>query len=621
MSDKKIVTAALCAFLAAFTTSCNLLNTLDAEGVSGRGAQAFDPYGADSGAIKLALQMFKGCAILATGEPIQKGSAKIPYPSTCLHFGDTTNTPVAPTGRMQMLAGTSYFLSRLTMMDLAENLHTDFADPGAAAPWFGTSSDFKELDWKGLTILRDEITKKFNDETGAYIREVIYGNAAWQLDENFSFLVEVLDTDGTVRNMQVFRRADFLAETPETGHTRISWRVDNIGPPRMPGDNVARPTPGVGPPPRYVTNARIDFAQSTIPTRTIDIDRLLVGDGAIRVTWSLMPHKPLYFPVTFINEDQRPKTCFAPDGTMVACGFSLNPRAVLSMPANGEYYVPGETFDMRMLIEDGEGNALHQPDALPSYGQYLRGESNGLTYLNFGYSFRYLERDGLSGAKIAGPLQNFRYTQEGTINWFENTTEEPSVAESFAVLDILPGIREDPVRATTRVHLPADAEPGTYSVTVKAHRQFLGERISKANTFFFQVGQAEPTSYPNRIGNCQICHRGVLSLDNVHHGIAVDHVEGCKTCHSTRLVQKFHRIHMYSPKYPMAKNDCTVCHLTRESAVRPSVDACSSCHPDVHGDEYFNMRFTESGDGPSRYSNCAQSCHVNTTPNNHLLPQ
>lgn len=623
MPQKKLVVVALCGVLSTLASGCDVFSTMDSENVSGRGPQAFDPYvGADSGAIKLALQFYRGCSILATGEPITKGDANIPYPSECLNFRDRTDTPRAPTGKMRLITGTSYFLGRMTFMDLIENAHKTFSDPLAPSKWFGTGSYFRDLDWTGLAVVRDEMQKKPNDDSGAWFREVTYGNSAWQLNRNFSFLVEVLDSDGTVRAVAVFDRDDFLAENPETGHTRLVWRVENIGPPKFPGDTEARPTPGVGPPPAYRTMARIDFAQSTIPTKTITIDEQLAGDGAIRVTWSQMQDRPFYFPVTFVAAATLAQTCFdGEDGTSpVPCGFGLNPRVFQTTPKNGKgYYEPGETFDIRMQMLDGEGNVLHSKEHMPSYADYLQNDSNGLQYLNFAYSIRFMERDGITGSKVAGPIHKFRGVHGEKVPWFENFVGEPSSAESFAALDILPGITDAPVSTRSRITLPEDAEPGTYVVMVKGARQFYGERISKSNTFFFQVGQPEPTTYPNRVGNCQICHRGVLSLDNLHHGIPVDHVESCKTCHSGRLIQKFHRIHMNSDKFPLKKNDCTVCHLTRESAVRPSIEACSSCHPDVHGNEYFAMRYGEM-DEPNRFSNCAQACHAETTPAAHILP-
>jgi hypothetical protein len=159
----------------------------------------------------------------------------------------------------------------------------------------------------------------------------------------------------------------------------------------------------------------------------------------------------------------------------------------------------------------------------------------------------------------------------------------------------------------------------------------MGERFSRVITVDYQVGQAEPTSFPERVGNCQICHRGVISLDNVRHGMSVDYLEGCKSCHdrdvfvSPRLtmVNMIHTTHVSSFKFPQAKNNCTLCHLTRESALRPSLHVCASCHPEPHGTMFQAMHLSNDFDPTndvSVYGNCARQCHQQTPPTQHILP-
>ncbi len=205
-------------------------------------------------------------------------------------------------------------------------------------------------------------------------------------------------------------------------------------------------------------------------------------------------------------------------------------------------------------------------------------------------------------------------------------------ASSYIELYGLTTITPDLVSAkpTTRVSvtLPPDAKPGTYEVILKGHRAFKGERVSRMNFFKFQVGQLEPTSYPNRVGNCQICHRGVLSLENVLHGAGVDDIEACKTCHDEKsqgalasdLPIRIHNIHMQSRKYPLDKRDCTVCHLTRESATRPSAKSCGACHLQIHGADFFGLSFQEPEYTPNGFGNCANACHVTQLPSQHFLP-
>jgi hypothetical protein len=71
-------------------------------------------------------------------------------------------------------------------------------------------------------------------------------------------------------------------------------------------------------------------------------------------------------------------------------------------------------------------------------------------------------------------------------------------------------------------------------------------------------------------------------------------------------------------------NDCAVCHLTKESVARPSLVACGSCHPSIHGNEFFQMAMQQPLSAtvePNKFSNCAQSCHGTTLPTGHRVPE
>lgn len=603
---------------------CNLFNTLDGESAKGRGAAAHDPYGVDSGAVRLGLQHYKGCAIMANGNPVQKGGAPIPYPQNCATFNHPwVKTQNAPPMKLQ--TDTDYFLGKLTVMDDAVGLHTDFQNTGAAVRWFQEESLFSGLDWSGTAITRDRYL--LAPDTGVYIREVLYDNAQWTT-QDYSFLVEVLDSDGTPRAEQVYHRKDFLAETPISGHSRFAWQVEGVAPPLFQGDTELRTYPGYQP--VYRTVARMDFGGSTNPFKTFKIARGLVGDGAIRVTWSLKPNDPLYFPVSFVSPEDVEPGCFdGPQGELrVPCNFGLDPQITFSPPQNGKYYVPGETFDANIELRDGRGLLLHRPDALPSVNEYMRDQANGLLFYNSGAVDVFFERDTYAGVKVAGPLQRLKpnYSPDNPDMYLELPATGPlSFMPQYFSDEILAGAAD--IRVPTRqvITLPENAPAGTYVAVVKSHRQWMGERFAKTKAFFFQVGTDTETKYPNRVGNCQICHRGVLSLDNLMHGLSVDHIESCKTCHGNQagepnaFTARIHELHMYSPKFPLLKNDCSVCHLTRESAMRPSIHACNSCHPSIHGGEFFRMEKVIDG-SPDRFANCAQACHVNRPPTQHLYP-
>ena len=634
-------------------TACQLLKTEDSENAKGRGSTAFDPYSASaSGAIKLGLQMFNGCAVLANGQVIAKGNSPIPdYPSTCDNpmTGDFTHgAKVTPTARFELMTDTNYFLNQLTLMDSVVNVHGDFygnpstaADDAAieankknpdkyiqpAVKWITTQSRLKGLDWSNLG--QQEEAWGTNDLTGLWNREVSFNNAKWMVSKTDSFLVEVLDSEGTVRQSTTYGRNEFLGESSTAGHTRVAWRIENILAPRYPGDIEVR-TAQTGPfgvPVVFRTVARVDLVGSTNPFKSFRVSGL-TGDGAIRVTWSLLPNQPFHFPVTFVRPSDVAPTCFKDDGTPVVCGFGVEPEIKLTQPKNGQFYEPGETFELFTNVRDGEGNLLHQPGLLPSYADYFAGKTNGLTYFHSNHFPNMQERDITTSYQVGGPLQELKPFGDvnGKTPFFSLGNHFFSIVTEAAEGTGFVGLKNATWPNRNPVTLPADAKPGTYVAVLRANRQFMGERVAKGTTVFFQVGSTQKTTYPNEVGNCQICHRGVLSLDNLRHGFSVDHVESCKLCHQGgsdnpgRTQVEMHQIHMRSNKYTADKSDCTMCHLSKQSAVRPSLSVCQSCHPSAHGNEYFNAKFGDSVT-PNRFSNCAESCHVNKTPTNHILPK
>ncbi|QDE95821.1 hypothetical protein [Myxococcus xanthus] len=629
---KKPFALLLCLSSWALGSGCNLLDISDAEGTRGRGARAFDPYSSSaSGAISLSLLAFNGCAILPNGEPVARGDVNLPegaYPDVCtrLNDGAPLGPPMPPFARFNVTPGTIYFLREITLVDTVFGQHTEFNNRQAPATWARRQSRFKSLDWNGLTIGQETWRDR---GSGAFQRETYFENAAWMISNNDSFLVEVLDSDGNARASQTYLRRDFLAENATTGRTRVSWAVDGLARPRFPDDPEPQP-PGVDP--IYQTVVKVSVANATNPFKSITMPDIS-GDGAIRVTWSLMPEAPFYFPVTFVPEQERPATCFrlGPDGLatdeQVPCGFGLEQAVRIRTPQNGRYYMPGETVDFMVSLRDGDGNGLHSRDLLPTYNEYVNGDSNGLAYFNDFMIFTYRDTSSSeSGFKVVGPLQDLRVAN-GTyqLPYFSYPgTSEPRFFVEPGLPSILPGYADSQPPARYAVALPPDAKPGTYAIVLKGHRSYMGERLNRLDPFFFQVGQEQKTTYPERIGNCQVCHNGTNSLSNVHHGMAVDHVELCKTCHFEQAVGQVsdivHRIHASSRKYSQNRADCTLCHLTRESTLRPSLMSCNGCHVQSHGTEYYDLYFAEMHVTPNAYGNCANACHAETPPMQHILP-
>lgn len=627
-------------------SSCNLIDvTGDENANSGRGAKVFDPYqAAASGAIKLSLQVINGCAYTPNGGFIAKNSLDIPYPATCANLGRndpfTASTGpldplmVPPTGKMTLAANTSYFLNQISISDAATDKHKNPENLQEFITWAKTETRLKNLDWNNVGKASDEwlFIDKFPGiiPVSSWTREVLFDNANWMTAKDDTFLIEVLDSGGVVRSKQTYSRSELLGESPVAGHTRIAWRMENVAAPKSPDDKSVRTVPsypGNFPVvPVFRSLVRFDAVGSTNPFKTLEIGNLQ-GDGALRLTWSQLPNEPFFFPVSFVAKQDIPPTCWDDAGNSKPCGFGLKPDLSLVEPANKTFYVPGETVQMFVDFRDDEGNRLHPPGVMPSGEEVLTDKANGLLALRANVWFGVPEQDVIPMVMVSGPLQDM------TIH-SEVTTPRPFLMDppfTFGMLpdavsfQLLPTLYQYKPAARVVFKVPQDAKPGTYVVFVKGNRYFMGERIARNKAFFFQVGQEQLTSYPGRVGNCQICHRSVLSLDNLRHGLAVDHVEGCKTCHNTssdnlnRVQELVHRIHMRSKKYPANKNECNVCHLTRASALRPSIALCATCHPSTHSNQYFDVEVSSEGT-PNRFSNCAQACHGEQSPKAHILP-
>lgn len=495
---------------------CGLFLTGDSENAPGRGPKAFDPYaGAASGAVRLGLQMLNGCGIYATGEPVGRGTANIPYPTDCGRYQyQNPIDPNAPPPRpLQLLAGTTYFLNQLTIHEMGIGLHTDPTNMAAISDWMRTQTRFRDLDWTNLEIVSNE-WEPSNESISpyAFTHTVRWANANWMNVTDDTFLLEVLDADGNVRTSQTYSHVDFFAENPIAGHSAAFWENGNIGQPQFPGDLVVHPKPPAPPgypppvPPSYRSHVRLDIIGASRTPKTFELDPGLIGDGAIRITWSQLPSQPFYWPVTFVKPADQPPTCFSGSDPSqpTVCGFGLQPTATLSPPMNGKFYQPGENYQLTLGVQDGNGNWLHPLDHFPSWNEYNTNQANGLLYINFFNFYVMRERDTITGFNIAGPRQLMRpYYELASSPYYIKPTEEfvpgdsnegitpitgPNIAANLTV-----GARDARQPTTFNMTIPPNAQPGTYSVYWKVNREFLGERFTKLVAFDFQVGQEQVT--------------------------------------------------------------------------------------------------------------------------------
>jgi hypothetical protein len=170
--------------------------------------------------------------------------------------------------------------------------------------------------------------------------------------------------------------------------------------------------------------------------------------------------------------------------------------------------------------------------------------------------------------------------------------------------------------------LPPDARPGTYAVTVKGRRTFLGEDIPFSQTVEIQVGTTQQTKANLSVGRCSTCHQQGGELSKVAH--ANDKLGTCAGCHAPLgfelegpLFVRAHFIHSRSERLGVPVERCNSCHLSPPSAQRTSKAACLSCHqsyPADHEQAYGPVENMYVGGGRESFTPCTGACHT-THPN------
>ena len=480
------------------------------------------------------------------------------------------------------------------------------------------AGDFSSLDW-GDTELVDQSFLAQPNADGTFTRRRFFRAARWMDDPSF-FVIEQVDAQGHV---VAFPTA------VDTGleHHRTSF--DSFFARRLRGIqwayDCAAKTDCTGAT-HFMEEALVELRYANGPNPSF---KIASATTALRVTWSARSAVPYTIPVTQIA---------APTWDY---GFAIELTA-LSLPAANGTYAPGQTLTFRFTLRDGSGKPLHAPGVMPTFFDFLTGNTpSGIDYWNVTeptatyYRRKHKEKQML--VAIQGPAQDgtpihetvdligdILATTDGSV-----VTATPSAQGFFGAAVAVPPWKtligltplDAPVGDTVTFTLPGDAKPGTYSVTMKARRSYLGEEMPRATVLRIQVGTTTPTAKVFTTGNCESCHSGGSDLTRVSHAIPLADRDTCTTCHAPLPFEpegpvyvRSHFIHSRTDRLSAPLTECKTCHLSREGIQRTSKSACLSCHksyPESHvekygpiGDMYIGGTLADS------FQQCSTSCHT-----------
>jgi hypothetical protein len=537
--------------------------------------------------------------------------------------GTTTNTPIGLAVRiedgkgvpLQVRAGQTFYIDQI---DLRASLAASM-DEGVAG--LGRTGDFSGLAWRGVT-LADSSAEDAPNPDGTFTGRRFYRGARW-MEAPSTFTFTQLDATGApaAAPMVVSAGADDERHQSDGFFVRrmraIQWAFDCA-------TRDAWPTAHA-----FQEEALVELRNSVQKDATFAI---APATSALRVEWSANPGRPYTIPITQIA---------APTWDY---GFAIDLWAVTPPRPDGTY-APGTDVTFQVQLRDGAGKALHAPGVLPSLNAVLSGaEPSGIQYWRglvekFATYYRRKHMERQLVGQIIGPAQEVRpirslldlatgLTPDGVVRvgttardgFFAQGYELPSFTTIFAGLgDPAHAAWDAPVPATFTFPIEADAKPGTYLVTQKGRRVYLGQDIPSTTTIEIQVGTPKHTSVNLTTGECAMCHRGDTSLSVLLH--ANDDRGACAACHAPLTMElegpvyvRTHFLHSRSDRVGASVGRCNICHLTLAGIQRTSKSACQSCHasyPKSHVAEFGPITNMYVGTETGAFDVCTTRCHKN----------
>lgn len=427
------------------------------------------------------------------------------------------------------------------------------------------SGPMSNLDWRGVHFVEEDFRAPGD---GTYTRQRFYRGAKW-MQRDSAFIAMPMDAQGHLAGDPLV----FLAGTDD------KWRSSDDGFIRR--YDVRQITLGCSSP-TDCSHATQFIVQGLVQSRQEQHVQRREARISKRAT-----HLSLVWSEDPLANRSAVLTHSAPSAHPYGYGFEPSIELV-STPANGSFFLPGDAVSFRLVFKDGHGNRLTPAGSLPTYGEFIAGTAaGGLHYLDLGLSptlyYALKHREGNMLFALSGPTDKFK-NPFNTIDISEFFGPQVTVASASGegwsgVAEVIPPLPEiiggfqDPslwsipnsdVRTLT---IPADAQPGTYLAAIKARRDWGGEALNRGATLAIQVGSANPTSFTSTTGHCNSCHENRSSLSIVNHGLG-DRT-ACFGCHASlsfepdnALDVRVHFVHSRSNRFPGDVNDCSTCHLT-----------------------------------------------------------
>jgi hypothetical protein len=422
------------------------------------------------------------------------------------------------------------------------------------------NSEMADLDWSGVQLVDEDWRPGFD---GTFTRSRFYRGAKWMERSSTLALVPV-DNNNHPVGPALFETAGSDNKWKSSDDTFIRrFDARQVVPGCQAIGDCSNAT-------QYLAQGLAQMRDAMHPEEAVHIP---ASATKLALYWTEEPGRVRY---AKINHKRYADTPYR-------YGFSTNVE-MITPPANGKFYVPGEGFDVRVSFRDGQGNRLHPVGSLPNYQQFIDGIPSGLRQydslrqlLTLYYGMKH--REGLMEWGFSGPSNKVHQPKHeiGFFDFFGPPTPSATVAEDgfTGIVTLNPSITSiavqalwsAPVSDTQHFDIPADALPGTYTMTIKGRRDWGGEALNRAGVATFQVGQVAPTTFNPSTGNCQNCHQGQAAFSKILHSL--DDRRTCNTCHSKMAFEpdhaldyRIHLIHSRSDRFPADVNNCSTCHLT-----------------------------------------------------------